>query len=190
MMKFKTRQLTSEFGVEVLDIDLTRINREMAEAILSTTLEHALVLFRRQSLHDEDIFRLSSALGPVEEPAAKMNHSPGFKQINYIANINSEDGTLIGSPIADTDGGWHSDQAFRSQPATLSTLFCVICPESGGSTSFCSTKAAYEAFLSYCTLLTTKPMSSPQSTRVFSPFPPTLRPIVASRPEAAPRFIS
>ena len=47
--------------------------------------------------------------------------------------------------LTNTDGGWHSDQAYRKNPATLSTLFCVIAPESGGSTSFASTRMGYES---------------------------------------------
>lgn len=146
-MNFETRPLSENFGAEVLDADLTEVNRDMAEAILSAVHKHAILLFRRQSLHDEDIYRLSTALGPVEEPtAAKDNHAPGFKSIVYLANINSLDGTLIkGNFVEKTDGGWHSDQAYRKNPATLSTLFCVIAPESGGSTSFANTRLGYES---------------------------------------------
>ena len=146
-MDFQTKPLSKNFGVEVLDVDLTQIDADMAEAILSTVQEHALLLFCRQSLHDDDIYRLSKALGPVEEPpAAKDNHSPSFKSVIYLANINSLDGTLIrGNFVDKTDGGWHSDQAYRQNPATLSTLFCVISAESGGSTSFSSTRMGYES---------------------------------------------
>ena len=146
-MRFHTRPLSENIGAGILDVDLTQIDGNMAEAILSAVHKHALLLFCRQSLHDEDIYRLSAALGPVEEPpAAKDNHSPGFKSIVYLANINSLDGTLIkGNFIDKTDGGWHSDQAYQKNPATLSTLFCVIAPESGGGTSFTSTRMGYES---------------------------------------------
>ena len=146
-MDFQAKPLSENFGAEVLNVDLTQIDQDMAEAILSAVQKHALLLFRRQSLHDDDIHRLSKALGPVEEPpAAKDNHSPGFKSVIYLANINSLDGTLIrGNFVDNTDGGWHSDQAYRQNPATLSTLFCVISPESGGSTSFSSTRMGYES---------------------------------------------
>ena len=146
-MDFQTRPLSENFGAEVLNVDLTQIDEDMAEAILSTVQKHALLLFCRQSLHDDDIYRLSRSLGPVEEPpAAKDNHSPGFKSVIYLANINSLDGTLIrGNFVDNTDGGWHSDQAYRQNPATLSTLFCVISAESGGSTSFSSTRMGYES---------------------------------------------
>ena len=142
-MTFQKTPLTPNYGVEVHDIDLTQINSEMAEAILDTVSEHALLLFRRQSLHDEDIYALSAALGPIEEPAARINHSPRFKEVNYISNLNNDEGTFIGTPITDDDGGWHTDQAFRKNPATLSTLFCIIAPEEGGGTS--STHMGYEA---------------------------------------------
>ena len=146
-MDFQTRPLSENFGAEVLNVDLTQIDEDMAKAILLAVQKHALLLFRRQSLHDDDIYRLSRALGPVEEPpAAKDNHSPGFKSVIYLANINSLDGTLIrGNFVDNTDGGWHSDQAYRQNPATLSTLFCVIAPESGGSTSFSSTRMGYKS---------------------------------------------
>ena len=98
----ETRELSPDFGVEIQNVVLTEIVGATADAILSAAAEHALLLFRRQSLHDEDIYRLSSALGSVEEPAAKVNHSPRFKEINYIGNINSLDGSLIGSPTENT----------------------------------------------------------------------------------------
>ena len=145
-MNFQTRPLSKNFGAEVLDVDLAQINEELAEAILGAIQEHAPLLFRRQSLHGDDIYRLSAALGPVEEPpAAKDNHSPGFKSVVYLANINSLDGTLIrGNFIDKSDGEWHSHQTYRQHSATLSTLFCVIGPESGGGTSFSSTRMGYE----------------------------------------------
>ena len=88
-MDFQTRPLSENFGAEVLNVDLTQIDEDMAEAILSAVQKHALLLFCRQSLHDDDIYRLSRALGPVEEPpAAKDNHSPGFKSVIKIRGQN------------------------------------------------------------------------------------------------------
>ena len=72
-MDFQTKPLSKNFGAEILDINLTQIDEDMAEAILSTVQKHALLLFRRQSLHDDDIYRLSKALGPVEEPPASIS---------------------------------------------------------------------------------------------------------------------
>ena len=58
---------------------------DKTKVVLSAVREHAALPFRRQYLHDHDIYQLSAALGPVEEPtAAKNNHNPGFKAIIYI----------------------------------------------------------------------------------------------------------
>ena len=88
-MNFQTRLLSENFGAEVLDVDLVQINKDMAEAILSTVDEHGLLLFRRQSLHDRDIYRLSAVLGPVEEPSATRAESAwqGFGERTPCAGI-------------------------------------------------------------------------------------------------------
>ena len=146
-MRLKTRQLTPLFGAEICDVDLTRIDVELTDTMMDALNEHALLLFRRQSLHDDDIFRVCSAFGPVEEPAAKKNHSPGYRQINYISNLLDQDGRSIGGLAREHQvaGVWHTDQAFRREPATLSTLFCVVAPEQGGGTGFISTTLGYAA---------------------------------------------
>ncbi len=146
-MDLETRPLTEGFGVEVLHVDLARIDEPLADALMDAMVEHALVLLRRQSLDDTEIFRLCSAFGPVEEPAAKRSHSPGHKEINYISNLSDGEGRMIGglTPDQHGDGPWHSDQSFRRRPATLSTLFCVHPPAEGGGTGFCSTTQGHAA---------------------------------------------
>lgn len=45
-MDFQIKPLSENFGAEVLNIDLTQIDEDMAEAILSAVQKHALLLFR------------------------------------------------------------------------------------------------------------------------------------------------
>ena len=144
MLPLKIRPLTADFGAAVHDLDLINTDENLSAAILDQLDESALLLFRRQSLHDEDLLRLSQALGPVEEPAAKAQHAPGFKEINYISNLQDESGRPIGGANPGAETPWHSDQAFRVRPATLSTLFCVQPALAGGATSFASTRLGYE----------------------------------------------
>jgi len=141
------RPLKAPFGAEVLDVDLTQIDAHTAAALLAALAEYGLLLFRRQSLHDDEIYRFSAALGPVEAPpAAQNNCSPRFAEVIYLGNINSLDGQLIRANHTDHGaGGWHSDQTYRKRPATLSTLFCVMAPETGGETAFASARLGYEA---------------------------------------------
>lgn len=150
-------------GVEVLHVDLAQ-HPLPAEQVLELLDEHAVLLFRRQCLHDDDLFRFSASLGRLEEPAAYWDHSPDFKEINYIGNLNTPkadvanrwagtssltDGAglrrFLGKEIDYGPQEFHSDQMFRQHPATLSTLFCVVAPHEGGGTSFCSSVMGYEA---------------------------------------------
>ena len=55
-MNFQTKPLSKDFGAEVLDVDLTRINEDMAEAILSTVQKHALLYDNAQLLHKRDAY--------------------------------------------------------------------------------------------------------------------------------------
>lgn len=147
-MSLQTRPLTPGFGVEVLNVDLSQMNEGLAAAIMDALVEHGLLLFRRQSLDDDEIYGVCSALGPVEEPAALKYHSPKYKEINYISNLMDDTARPIGGLTNKTDqdeGVWHSDQAFRARPATLSTLFCVHNPDEGGQTSFTSTTMGHDA---------------------------------------------
>ena len=84
-MNFQTRPLSENFGAEILDVDLTQIDENIAEAILSAVHKHALLLFRRQSLHDEDIYRLSAALGPVEEASRSQRQPQPRFQVNRLS---------------------------------------------------------------------------------------------------------
>lgn len=150
-------------GVEVLHVDLAA-QLPPAGQILELLDEHGVLLFRRQCLHDDDLFRFSASLGRVEEPAAYWDHSPDFKEINYIGNLNSPEADVanrwagtssltdgaglrrfLGKVIGYGPQAFHSDQMFRRHPATLSTLFCVVAPHEGGGTSFCSSIMGYEA---------------------------------------------
>jgi taurine dioxygenase len=146
-MGYTTRPLRPDFGVEIVGADLAQIDAELTGEIIDALVEHALVLLRHQSLDDADIYRVCSAFGPVEEPAAKRNHSPQFREINYISNLKDADGRLIGglTPADQDEGVWHSDQAFRKHPATISTLFCIHAPQTGGGTGFISTRLGYTA---------------------------------------------
>ena len=144
-MKLTMKPITENFGMEVMNVDLAEVDAPLADSLLDAISEHGVLLFRRQSLHDEDLHKLSVAFGKPEIPASKKSHSPGFHEVIYISNMADVEGNPICAPISNDEGVWHSDQAFRAHPATLSTLFCVASPETGGSTSFCSTNMGYEA---------------------------------------------
>ncbi len=145
-MSLETRPLDAAFGVEVLDIDLARADAGQRSALLDLLAEHAVVLARRQALADDELAALARALGPVRVASRKSSLAPDHPEVMYVSNLRDEDDRLIGGLYKEdhSEGTWHSDQSFRHNPATLSTLFCINAPARGGGTGFISTTLAWE----------------------------------------------
>jgi len=146
-MSLQTRPLDAGFGVEVLDLDLAESDSNQMSALLDLLAEQALVLLRRQTLADAELVALARSLGPVSIASRTSTLAPDYPEVMYVSNLKDADGRLIGGiPKHDhAESVWHSDQSFRSNPATLSTLMCVNAPEHGGGTGFISTVLAWEA---------------------------------------------
>lgn len=83
----------------------------MVEVILSDVQVHALLLFRRQSLHDEDIYRLSEALGSVEEPLAAKDNLGIREQVDTFAKCP----TLLTEPGEFHEKNSRRDERWRRQ---------------------------------------------------------------------------
>lgn len=142
-----TRALCPGFGVEVLDLDLATLSEAQVPALLDALVHHALLLCRRQSLDDAQHAQLARTLGPVNVASRRSCLAPGQPEVMYVSNLHDEDLRLIGG-LGKTDHSesvWHSDQSFRARPATLSTLFCVHAPATGGGTGIASSVLGHAA---------------------------------------------
>lgn len=141
------RPLTQAFGVDVTTLDLSAANDDELRLLRGLLTEHALLLLRRQSLHDADLVRLAKALGKVAVASKRSSHAPDHPEVMYVSNLKDEDNRIIGGldKRDHSESVWHSDQSFRVRPATLSTLFCVHPAAEGGGTGFISTVQAWAA---------------------------------------------
>jgi len=128
------------FGVELRQLNLKSISVMDIFEIRKLLALHGLLVFRDQSLDDNDLLRFSKLIGSgkVEASARKVSHGKIEKDVAYLTNLQSQDGLPIGFGGDDTDF-WHSDQEFRENPASVSILFCLIPAEQGGATSFATT---------------------------------------------------
>lgn len=136
--------ITPRYGAEVRNVDLATLDAGTKTALSAAVREHALLLVRRQSLTDEDLFNVSAAFGCVEIPAATKVLSSTHKEVVNISNLKAEDGTDMGGG-GSAEMEWHADQAFRPHPATLSFLYCVHPALTGGQTWICNTRLGYES---------------------------------------------
>ena len=138
------RTLANTFGAEVEGISISaNPSAEDIEATRSLWGEHKLLLFRGQSVSEEDLVGFSRQFGELEIHVRTEYLSPEHPEILYVSNI-KEDGRPIGI-LSDTEVGWHYDQIYLPRPAVGSLLAAHTLPSKRGNTEFADMAAAYEA---------------------------------------------
>ena len=136
------RALSSALGAEILGIDLRHSLADAAFAqVLATWHEHLVILFRNQTLSEDDEVRFAERFGP---PALIHTRQfvRGHPAVMLISNIR-EDGKPIGA-LPDGEMHFHTDQCHQERPAMASMLYAIEVPNTGGNTLFANGYRAYE----------------------------------------------
>ena len=134
------RRLAGELGAEVAGVALNGPEDPDAwAAIHQAFLEHAVLVFRAQTLEPADLMRIGARFGP---PC----HYPfvtGMAGFPYVFEVVKEP-----EETRNFGGNWHSDTTYLAQPPLATLLYAVETPAWGGDTLFASTRAAYAALSS------------------------------------------
>ena len=133
-------------GAEVRGVDLTSLDEAQFAAIERAWHRHQVLLFRGQTLGDQDLIAFSRRFGdldwaPVQETGRRFVE--GLPEIYIVSNVKLN-GEAIGS-LGAGEAVWHTDMSYLDTPPMASTLYALEVPPSGGNTSFCSMYAIYEA---------------------------------------------
>jgi alpha-ketoglutarate-dependent 2,4-dichlorophenoxyacetate dioxygenase len=144
-----------DFVAEISGIDLARpVAAADRDAIEETINRYAVVVFRGQTLTDDQQVAFAGNFGPIQSSAQKARHTGVKHRIpgNDIADISNLDGD---SRILETNSKrrldwlanrlWHTDASFRAVPGALSMLYAHVVPDDGGDTQFADLRAAYDA---------------------------------------------
>jgi alpha-ketoglutarate-dependent taurine dioxygenase len=131
------RRLAGALGAEIDGVSLAAIEDDEAWTVIHRAfLEHAVLVFRDQSLSPEDLMRIGARFGPpCHYPF--VTGLPGFP---YVFEVVKEPGET-----RNFGGNWHSDTTYLPQPPLATLLYAVETPAWGGDTLFASTRAAYSA---------------------------------------------
>jgi taurine dioxygenase len=134
-------------GAEVRGVDLRRVTDAAFAKIHQAWLDHAALLFRGQSLTDDELIAFSRRFGeldwaPVQENGRRFVE--GRPEIYIVSNVLGPDGTPIGS-LGAGEAVWHTDMSYLDRPPKASMLYALEIPPSGGDTHFSSMYAAYDA---------------------------------------------
>ena len=154
-MSITVKPVTPDFGAEISGIDLARpLGPADRDAIEDAINRYAVVVFRGQTLNDEQQIAFARHFGPIHSSAQRARHT-GIKHrlaAHEIADVSNLDGDGRVMPAdhrrrLDSLGNrlWHTDASFRAVPGALSMLYAHIVPDEGGDTEFADLRAAYNA---------------------------------------------
>ena len=109
-------------------------------------LDHQVLLFRGQTLDDDDMIAFSRRFGeldfaPIQENGRRFVE--GHPEIYVVSNV-IENGVAIGS-LGAGEAVWHTDMSYLDDPPKASMLYAIEIPPAGGNTGFTNMYRAHEA---------------------------------------------
>src|SRR5262252_8569363 len=133
-------------AAEVRGVDLRYLDDKTFGRLVDAWHRHSVLLFRGQSLDDQDLIAFSRRLGdldwaPIQENGRRFVE--GLPEIYIVSNV-KVNGEAIGS-LGDGEAVWHTDMSYLDVPPKASMLYSLEIPPTGGNTSFCTMYGIYEA---------------------------------------------
>ena len=142
------RNLHPDFGMEILNSDLSRALALVHFAQIEMTLErYSLVLFRDQVFDDDSQIAFSRRFGELEHDHFAYGRERKIRYIGYIGNVDQHGNQMSANHerVVFSTGNemWHSDSSFRPAPARFSISYAYEVTPEGGELEFVSTRPAY-----------------------------------------------
>ena len=139
-------------GAEIRGVDLTKeLSDDVVAHIQKAWNEHLVLVFRGQTLSQEDQLRFAGRFGPLGErkkaPEPLRDRAEGVLQLDprvlLVSNIKL-DGVPIGA-FGDGDMWFHIDSGYSERPYKYTFLYAVELPSTGGNTMFSNMYKAYDS---------------------------------------------
>ena len=132
-------------GAEITNVDLRTIDDATFATIHHAWIDHQVLLFRGQSLTDQDLIAFSRRFGDLDHAPIQENGQSianGMPEIYVVSNV-IENGVAIGS-LGYGEAVWHTDMSYLVAPPKASMLYALEIPPAGGDTSFVDMYSAFE----------------------------------------------
>jgi taurine dioxygenase len=175
-------------AVEGIDLAAARDDATIA-ALRRALLDNLILCIRGQTIGPRDFLAAMSCFGTPVVRRQQSRH-PEIEAINILS---SEDRDTLGDGKRLVVGAaWHTDDSFMAQPCSLTMLYGVAVPSTGGDTQFTNMYAAYDGLPGETKARIAKLRvvhkwdSSRKGTRVAtlpSALPDAVHPLVRTHPE-------
>jgi taurine dioxygenase len=146
-MAATTKPLTPAVGAEISGVDLARLTDRDFVAIEAAFARYSALLFRDQTLTDDDLLAFSRRIGELDPPPIQEHgrQSPaGYPDIYVVSNVLDPQGQPIGA-LGAGEAVWHTDMSYLDLPPDASMLYALEVPPAGGNTWLCGMHAAWES---------------------------------------------
>ena len=130
---WKLKKLSGSLGAQITGVTLADASESDLEHIKRLLVEHMVLFFPNQSPSVEEHIEFGRYFGKLE---GHPNLGEGSELPAEIFELKASAGG-----IADE---WHTDLTFQENPALMSILHMVTCPEHGGDTMWANLCAAYD----------------------------------------------
>ena len=144
--------LSPACGAEISGIDLSKPLSELeVRAVKEAWDEHLVLVFRGQTLSQDDQLRFASYFGDLgtrkKAPEPLRSRAEGIQQdhekVLLVTNI-KVDGKPIGA-FGEGEFWFHIDSGYTERPYNYTFLYALELPSRGGNTMFSNMYKAYEA---------------------------------------------
>lgn len=130
---WQVTRLAGALGAEVRGVDLADPTTADIDGVKTLLIEHHVLFFPDQRLDVDQHVALGRQFGELEGHPHLENPITEHPELFELA--------ASGGGVADE---WHTDITFRPEPALLSILHMVRCPDVGGDTLWTNLHAAYD----------------------------------------------
>jgi taurine dioxygenase len=137
--------VTPAVGAEISGVDLSRVSDAEFSQIEHAWARHGALLFRGQTLTDDDLLGFSCRFGELDPPPIQEHgrQSPeGYPDIYVVSNVLDDKGAPIGA-LGAGEAVWHTDMSYLAAPPVASMLFALEVPPTGGNTWLLGMQAAW-----------------------------------------------
>ena len=148
--RISVSKLHPVIGAEVSGVDLSRpLDPETIRQIKEAWFKHTVLVFRDQSISEDDQRRFASHFGPIAKRVPPRAGAAGADSLldwddMLLITDNVDDKGRPKGALGHGEMWFHSDKCYHRRPHRATFLFGIEIPTEGGQTRFSSSYAAYD----------------------------------------------
>ena len=144
-MPVTIKPVTPAVGAEISGVNLAQLSETEFSQIEQAWNRYSALLFRDQTLTDDDLLAFSRRFGELDPPPVQEHgrQSPeGYPDVYVVSNVLDDKGAPIGA-LGAGEAVWHTDMSYLTLPPDASMLYSLEVPPSGGDTWVLGMQAAW-----------------------------------------------